>query len=367
MFWTGMAIATMIAAGIGLIGSIGTNISNKKSVEDTNRTNKDINDANLAYNKEVQETTWQREDSAWQRGVADAEAAGLSPLAVTAGSSSGSTVGAPSAIPMQAFQGANVTESVISTLMQGMSLDQDERQFNAKLEQEDNHFKTTIQEQYDAMQADIDKLNIQLASAESEAQKDRILQDKQFRMQLLQQLKIANQAYTLDKKKFDAEMATADFHEQQNLVKQRIVEALGDGAEKYAFKPMDGSYDEFTAALRAWNSRNSDFEQDLELKYPYSSETRKDSASTSSNSGTSGSVGSNLGVPIAGVKSDLNSSESSTDSSDFSNEYFHDYEKARDRARREHYRDDPYPIWFGDVEFQGSSGTYRGYYGKKAS
>lgn len=55
-------------------------------------TQKTIAENNLAYQKEYNQLIMDREDNALQRGVADAEAAGLSPLAATGAGSGGSTV-----------------------------------------------------------------------------------------------------------------------------------------------------------------------------------------------------------------------------------------------------------------------------------
>lgn len=93
-----------------------TNQANKESVEATNQANKDIAAANnetslgifneqMDYVKAVQQMEWNRADSTLQRTLADANAAGLSPLAaLNSPNSSGSIVSQPSAPAMQSAQ-----------------------------------------------------------------------------------------------------------------------------------------------------------------------------------------------------------------------------------------------------------------------
>lgn len=79
-----------------------TNESNKANVESTNKANQEINQSQLDYQMAVQQQEWERNDTQYQRQVADLQAAGLSPLAATSGYGSGTTLGAPSQNSMQA-------------------------------------------------------------------------------------------------------------------------------------------------------------------------------------------------------------------------------------------------------------------------
>ena len=64
----------------------------QKQFETQLDTQKKIAEDNLEYQKKYNERIFEREDNALQRGVADAQAAGLSPLAATAAGSGGSAV-----------------------------------------------------------------------------------------------------------------------------------------------------------------------------------------------------------------------------------------------------------------------------------
>lgn len=93
--------------GNGLFGGLANlagNIINYFSQKNTNKTNENINNQNLDYQRAMTQAQWERDDNAHQREVADLQAAGLSPLAATKGAETSQALGAPSPIPMQAPQ-----------------------------------------------------------------------------------------------------------------------------------------------------------------------------------------------------------------------------------------------------------------------
>lgn len=112
-----------------------TNATNAENVAATNASNQAINQANLDYNWQVTQEQWRRDDTAYQRAVADAEKAGFSPL-VAAGVSGGgvtSGLGAPSPIPQEAFR-AQAPQIDVSTMVDSLL-------GIAKLQEEERHNK----------------------------------------------------------------------------------------------------------------------------------------------------------------------------------------------------------------------------------
>ena len=110
-------ITGLISTAANYQATIDTNEANANNVYETNKTNKEINQANLDYNKAMTQAQWERDDNAHQREVADLEAAGLSPLANTTGGANGSPLGAPNAIPMESFK-AQAPQLDVNTLVQ---------------------------------------------------------------------------------------------------------------------------------------------------------------------------------------------------------------------------------------------------------
>lgn len=81
-----------------------TNALNKQIADERNAMQMDMFNQQMDYTRQLQETEWQRADTQLQRAVADAELAGLSPLAATGAGSTGQIVSQPSAPALQAAQ-----------------------------------------------------------------------------------------------------------------------------------------------------------------------------------------------------------------------------------------------------------------------
>ena len=73
-------LVSALAAGAMAGAQIGTDLYNTYEQSKIARKNLQFQRDNLAYQKEVQNTEWMREDNAVQRRKADLEAAGLSPV-----------------------------------------------------------------------------------------------------------------------------------------------------------------------------------------------------------------------------------------------------------------------------------------------
>ena len=83
-----LVVGGLIGAGASLLGQ-GINFFSQKK---TNDANVSAQNANLDYQKAVQQQTWQREDTAWQRAISDIQKTGMSPLALSGGAGAGQVV-----------------------------------------------------------------------------------------------------------------------------------------------------------------------------------------------------------------------------------------------------------------------------------
>lgn len=127
---------------LGTVGSLASGllsgVSSLVGSTISSNTAKEIAQANLDYQKEYNQQVFEREDTAYQRAVADAQAAGLSPL-VAAGVSAGQSGGVASApqynsdeasIQMQGYQGVAQAMQQISNMSAQANLVQSQAELN---------------------------------------------------------------------------------------------------------------------------------------------------------------------------------------------------------------------------------------------
>lgn len=105
-------IASLVAGGIGIVQSIKRDREQSKLAQDNLSLNEKVSQQNFdlqkeqfEYQKELNQTVMDREDSAYQRQVADLQKAGLSPLMVSGGASATPLTSATA--PQQDISGIN--------------------------------------------------------------------------------------------------------------------------------------------------------------------------------------------------------------------------------------------------------------------
>lgn len=119
-----MGFDVAIALACAIASLIGTGV-NAYSQYKTNKQNQDINERNLDFQAAQTQAAWERDDQYFEKAVASAERAGLSPLAVNGAMQNSSPLSAPSPISMQAPQVD--TNSMIQSMLQGAELHEKKR------------------------------------------------------------------------------------------------------------------------------------------------------------------------------------------------------------------------------------------------
>lgn len=102
-----------VNAGLGLFGAFNPNMNGENAYKLATE-NFDLQKQNLEYQKNLQQTLFDREDNAYQRTVSDMRAAGLSPLALSSVNGAGSAVATEA--PQNSAQPVNKLASYMQTL-----------------------------------------------------------------------------------------------------------------------------------------------------------------------------------------------------------------------------------------------------------
>ena len=294
-------IAEAVAGAISGVAKPFVDIWNGKK---NRKAQKEANEANIAFQREtnqmnerLQREQWEREDNALQRYVADAQAAGVSPI--------GNVNGSPSSLSTNMI--APTVDPVTSGDM-GRALGESLSAFASIMSDKSEREKDRIQQremQDDSQEHAMAVLDKQLASASDDKEKDRL---NAFKMSCnqLKQLSLA------DDRKTALEL-TKQFQESVRTA---------TGGLSINFKPYS-DYKEYKAALQAWNNR---YYMIITSEIPqFSSETTSGSSSASISAGGSAGasvLGTGLNFGANGSTSQSQSTTSSTSTDEKNTPYY---------------------------------------------
>lgn len=263
-----------IGAAIGAAASLASNAVNYFSQKKANKENAAFAQEQFDYQKQLNALTMQRQDSAFQRAVEDAQKAGLSPL-VAAGAPAQS--GGVSSTQMSLGQVApQVEANTFGDMMRVLSQEaMQERQIKASSESQEDQQDFEMLKQSAALDAQDAMLDKQLKQA-SEIENKKL---KEQEMQRIQQKKIFNatQRNIYEAKNQEERMAASsearkaaaaigvknfepftDWSKYQEALKARSAGAQTRASASWA---MTSGYDETTT-----NGGSSSFNSSLEAK-----------------------------------------------------------------------------------------------------
>lgn len=133
------AIAEIVMGAIQGTANTGIEIFNTVSQHQNNQKMMDLYQDQLDWSKHQQQITWDREDTALQRMVEDAQAAGLSPLSGVSGHNSGSVVSQPSLPSLVApqFDASQIQSGLMETANLAYLYDKMDSDVNIEKAQQD--------------------------------------------------------------------------------------------------------------------------------------------------------------------------------------------------------------------------------------
>ena len=293
------------------------NASNERIARENNALQLNMFNEQMDYTRQVQEQEWNRADSQLQRAVADAELAGLSPLAALGAGSTGQVVSQPSAPSLHAAQMVSpyanpmnpvdfqslrdLDRAVLDIIKQDKQSNFDEKIERYKQEQDNSRFTAQLRQTAALTNKQLNFEN----SKESRRLQEQV---REFNATLEQTKNESNRQYKLK--------------EMETLKGYAL--ALTGGASG-AFKRVP-DYKKWEKEFDAWSKRYVE----------YSSTIQADYISTSNSKGGSGSA--DVGLP--GIKGGVSASgqTSSSKSQSFSEFYKH--------RMASFFANDPVPVPF---------------------
>lgn len=253
MSWIGDAVSGVVSGIASPLVALYNGKQNRKAQKEANEANIELQRETNAQNEALQREEWQREDTALQRHVADAQAAGVSPIGNVNGSptSLSTDMVAPTVDPVTSGDmGRALGDSLsdFASLLSGKSERQKDRDENRQLQ--NNQFDHAIE-----------TLKMQLDNTSDEKEKDRLnaleMSCNQLRQQALEE---------------DYKVAL----ELERQFQESVKTATGGMSVNYY---LVDDYEQYKKELRAWNNQYYMF---ITSEVPqYSSETSSGSSSTS--------------------------------------------------------------------------------------
>ncbi|WMC01585.1 DNA pilot protein [Microvirus D_HF38_35] len=235
------------------------------------------NDSQQQFIEKQNDITREREDSAYQRAVADAQAAGFSPL-VAAGTSAGQT-----STPIQATGTVNpaVAFDGIANVLA------DAGTAAAKLESDAKDRKSRENIASQQISASLEQLKMKLEAQAAENASDRTMQDLHFVKQLEYQQSVLNEQIRASNEK--------EYLEWQKTTTDTLVKTYG------------GVNIEYSRDLNFVKTKNHEW---LLAYKQFVDDNLSDAVRSSKGSGSSTSGGANLGVNVLGSGANLGGNSS---------------------------------------------------------
>lgn len=282
------SIATVISALVAGVTSVYNTVSQKQT-----------NDENRDYADTQTTAQWERDDSSFQRQVLDAQAAGLSPLAVTGY--------APSSAPVTAM--AQAPQMDLSSLIGSISNMGSYELGKAQLSESKRQFdQSMVLDTYKATEA-VNQLQQQIDQTALE-HKDQI---KQFAATLEYQYNVLNDQIDTHVADQNA-IFSVEFQKEMARASEDSWKSYETLCNILEIAPPVQYYTDYDSYIKALNDYSLDWS-----KMMFKSDTSAKSYSTSEN--TSSSV--NVNASVAGTG--LGAGGSNSDGSSFASSYSDDY------------------------------------------
>ncbi|MDY5913672.1 MAG: hypothetical protein SPJ62_17050 [Inconstantimicrobium porci] len=297
MGWIADAVAGTIQGIASPVVQLYEGHQNRKAQKEANKANIELQRETNEKNEALLREHWEREDSAIQRQVADAQAAGVSPIGNLNGSPStlSTSMVAPTVDPVTSGDMARALGESLSsfaTLISDKSERQKDRAQQRKMQDEEHSHAVAV-------------LDKQLESAYDEKEKDRLQAFKLSCNQLKQLILTENHKTALElTKQFQESVRTAT------------------GGMSVHYKLVD-NYAQYKSELQAWNNQYYMFVSSEVPQYSSETTSGSSSASTSAGGNVGASVlGTGLNVGANGSSSQSQSSTSSTSTGDNNTPYY---------------------------------------------